>query len=98
MQVVTVPIPLDEIRDWPTFHNVFQRVMGFPSFYGHNMDAWIDCMTSLDSPGDGMTTVIVDRSGLLVMELHKTTEFERRCPEQFRALLDCTACVNFRRT
>jgi hypothetical protein len=97
MQVVNVPIPLDEIRDWPTFHNVFQRVMGFPSFYGQNMDAWINCMTSLDSPADRMTTVSVDPGGLLVMELAKATDFERRCPEQYQALLECTAFVNFRR-
>jgi len=55
MQVVTVAIPTDEIQYWPTFHDVFQRVMGFPSFYGRNMNAWIDCMTSLDCPKDGMT-------------------------------------------
>lgn len=97
MQVVTVAIPIEEIQDWPTFHDVFQRLMGFPSLYGRTMDAWIDCMMSLDSPEDGMTTVSVGRGGLLVMELDKTTEFERRCPEQYRALLDCTAFVNFRR-
>lgn len=50
MQVEVLAIQLDEIKDWPTFHDVFQRTLGFPDFYGRNMDAWIDCMTSLDAP------------------------------------------------
>jgi Barstar (barnase inhibitor) len=97
MQVVTRAIPVDEIQDWPTFHDVFQRAMDFPSFYGRNMDAWVDCMTSLDAPEDGMTTVSVDRGGLPVLEVDNAPGFERKCPEQYRALLECTAFVNFRR-
>lgn len=97
MQVVTRAIPVDEIQDWPTFHDVFQRAMGFPNFYGRNMDAWVDCMTSLDAPAEGMTTISIDPGGLLVMEVDNASAFERRCPEQYRALLECTAFVNFRR-
>ncbi len=29
MQVEMRAIPLDEIKDWPTFHDVFQRTLGF---------------------------------------------------------------------
>ena len=45
------------IRDWTTFHEVFAEVFGFPSFYGKNMNAWVDCMTYLDDPAAGMSTV-----------------------------------------
>jgi RNAse (barnase) inhibitor barstar len=41
------------LQSWDAFHSAFASAFGFPDFYGRNMDAWIDCMTSLDSPGTG---------------------------------------------
>lgn len=94
----TVTIPVEEIGDWPTFHDVFQRALGFPDFYGRNMNAWIDCMTSVDSPSDGLTTVTVQRGEILVLRIDGPFEFRRRCPEQYGALIECSASVNFRRS
>ena len=37
------------IVDWSSFHAVFAEGMGFPEFYGRNMDAWIDCMTYVET-------------------------------------------------
>ena len=88
MQAVVRIIPVADIEDWPTFHDVFQRTLGFPDYYGRNMDAWIDCMTYLDDREAGMTTVSVDPGGVLIMQLENATNFERRCPEQYRALLE----------
>ncbi len=45
-----------QITDWDTFHDAFAATLGFPGFYGRNMDAWIDCVTSVDRD-DGMTAV-----------------------------------------
>jgi RNAse (barnase) inhibitor barstar len=55
MGSVVVSIPVDLITDWPSFHDVFKQALGFPDFYGRNMNAWIDCLTYLN---DGMTTVL----------------------------------------
>jgi RNAse (barnase) inhibitor barstar len=46
--VPVVAIPVSEIDDWESFHSVFQRELGFPAFYGRNMNAWIDCLISAD--------------------------------------------------
>jgi Barstar (barnase inhibitor) len=93
----TVTVPVEKIVDWPSFHETFQRALGFPDFYGRNMDAWIDCMTSVDTPSDGMTTLTVQPGELLVLRMDNPFEFRRRCPEQYDALVECTAFVNFRR-
>ncbi len=45
------------LKDWDSFHQEFARVFGFPEFYGNNMDAWIDCMSWLSDPEDGMSIV-----------------------------------------
>jgi RNAse (barnase) inhibitor barstar len=85
------------ITDWPTFHDVFAELFGFPEFYGRNMDAWIDCMTSLDSPEDAMTTVHAAPGGVVTLHLEEAHDFALRCPDQYAALVECAGFVNWRR-
>jgi hypothetical protein len=92
-----VTIPVEKTVDWPSFHETFQGELGFPNFYGRNMDAWIDCMTSVDAPADGLSTVTVEPGEILVLRIDEPFEFRRRCVEQYDALLECRAFVNFRR-
>lgn len=92
-----VEIDTSRIRDWDSFHDVFAEVMGFPEFYGRNLNAWIDCMTSLDEPRDGMTKVHAPTGGFLVLSLGECTEFADRCPEIYEALIEDAAFVNYRR-
>lgn len=94
---VVVQIEAARITDWESFHDVCARVLGFPGFYGRNMNAWIDCMTSLDEPADGMTQVHAPKGGVLVLSISDATDFAARCPEIFDALVDCVAFVNYRR-
>lgn len=94
-----VRVPTSEIEDWPSFHSVFQRVLGFPSFYGRNMDAWIDCLTSADDADNGMVARdVVARDGdVLTLQLEDVEAFAVRCPEQYQAVIECSAFVNWRR-
>lgn len=92
-----VEIAVQRIVDWESFHEVFRKALGFPSFYGCNMDAWIDCMTSVDSVGDGLATVTVQPGEMLVLKIDDAFGFRQRCPEQYNALVECSAFVNFRR-
>jgi hypothetical protein len=92
-----VSIDLREISDWLSFHTIFKQKMGFPDFYGMNMDAWIDCMSCVDVPEDGMSSIHAPSSGVLVLALHSVADFKKRCPEIFEALVDCAAFVNYRR-
>jgi hypothetical protein len=95
MKSLVISIPTAEIVDAVTFHNVFKTMFGFPDFYGRNMDAWIDCMTSIDKPDDGMSAVTVASGELLVMRV--AGELRLRCPEQYKAIVECSAFVNARR-
>ena len=92
-----VKIDLRDISDWTSFHATFRRAMGFPDFYGANMNAWIDCMTSVDAPEDGMSTIHAPPGGVLVLALGSVADFKTRCPEIFDALVDASAFVNWRR-
>lgn len=94
MNATLAEIPVEEIVDWDSFHTVFRVAMGFPEFYGRNLDAWIDCMVSLDDAAAGMTAVTVEPGGLLALTIDGVEDFRRRCPEQYEALVDCAAAVN----
>ena len=85
------------IADWDSFHAVFAEAFGFPGFYGRNLNAWIDCMTSLDAPEDGMTTIHAPPGGVVTLLLEHVDDFARRCPAQYDALIECSAFVNARR-
>lgn len=54
-----VSLDCNKFHDWPSFHEEFAKAFGFPDFYGKNMNAWIDCMTYLDDPDAGMSTLTV---------------------------------------
>jgi hypothetical protein len=86
-----------KITDWDSFHGHFSEKLGFPGFYGRNMDAWNDCMTSLDAPQDGLSSVHVAPGDVLVLCVSGAREFKRRCPDIFDALVECSAFVNYRR-
>jgi hypothetical protein len=92
-----VEIDTARITDWESFHDVFAETFGFPDFYGRNMNAWIDCMTSLDEPSDGMTAVHAPPGGVLVLALSDATDFAARCPDIYDAIVDGSAFVNHRR-
>jgi Barstar (barnase inhibitor) len=97
MQTTVVAIPTNEITDWDSFHSVFQALFGFPAFYGRNMNAWIDCMTYLDDLSSGMARICVDPGQLVGLRIDDAPDFQLRCPEQYQALIECTAFVNHRR-
>jgi hypothetical protein len=97
MQTTIIAIPTDQITDWDSFHGVFQAVLGFPEFYGRNMNAWIDCMSDVDDPTSRMTTAPVAAGELMTLRIDDAADFRRRCPEQYDALIECVAFVNYRR-
>jgi RNAse (barnase) inhibitor barstar len=86
------------ITDWDSFHSVFAEALGFPDFYGRNMNAWIDCMSYLDDAGAGMTHITVSPGELFHLEIADAKDFQRRLPEIFQAFIECAAFVNHRRT
>lgn len=98
MMISHVKIDCSRIRDWESFHAVFAEAFGFPSFYGRNMNAWIDCLSSLDVPEDGMTNVHCAPGSVVTIQLQNVGEFRERYPEGYAAIIECSAFVNWRRS
>jgi len=73
------------ISDWAAFHAFFSAEFGFPSFYGKNMDAWIECIDDVDD-GDTITTLLV----------HNAKYLKMTSPQIYDAFIECSAFVNWR--
>ena len=61
------------------------------------MDAWIDCMSSLDDPTDGLSQTKLEPGEVLVLVVQNAGDLKSRCPDLWRDLLECAAFVNWRR-
>lgn len=81
--MANVKLESKKILDWETFHSVCKEAFGFPDFYGANMDAWIDCLTSLDE-GDGMSRFHLAENEQLNIEVVNSADFCSRLPEYLR--------------
>lgn len=94
-----VQIPVERIHDWDSFHDVFSEVLGFPSFYGRNVSAWVDCLTDADRPETGMLAreVCAGPGDVLTIQIDGVDDFAERCPWQFKTLVHAVAFVNHRR-
>jgi RNAse (barnase) inhibitor barstar len=93
--MASVRLNTDQITDWQSFHEVCKAKMGFPDFYGMNMNAWIDCLSYLDEDA-GMTRFRLVENEALRIEITDTQGFKSRLPEIFDALVECAAFVNQR--
>jgi hypothetical protein len=91
-----IVVDTSQIVDWESFHDVFATAFGFPSYYGRNLDAWIDCMTYLNDPAGSDTVIHAEAGQVLTLHLQHMSEFSRRCPDISAALVDCSAFVNYR--
>ena len=92
-----VRLETSKIVDWPSFHAECRRAIGFPQFYGANMNAWIDCLSYLrEVPETNLSGVRLGSKEVLELELPDVKELRRRLPTVVEALLDCTAAVNRR--
>lgn len=91
-----IRIDSDEIVDWPTFHHAFAEAFGFPAFYGNNMDAWIDCLSDMCNAKSSMKSIHLAAVETLALVIDHAGRFKNRCPEQFSALVECAAFVNWR--
>ncbi|WP_299399607.1 barstar family protein [Pelagibius sp.] len=96
MTAPVVRIDGRRIVDRESFHDVFAEAFGFPDFYGRNMDAWIDCLSSLGSSDDGLTQIRAPEGGVVALQLDHADALSARCPEVFEDLVNCSAPVNLR--
>jgi RNAse (barnase) inhibitor barstar len=93
----TVSLDGAAIRDQASFHDTFGAAFGFPAFYGRNMDAWVDCMSSLDDPDAHLSSVTVQPGEVVVIEIRNASDFKAQAQDLWTDFLESCAFVNWRR-
>lgn len=86
--------------DGIALHNVLAEAFGFPSNYGRNLDALIDCLSDLDNPKAGLSRVQVFSGQVLLLVLENVGDcgpHDASIKAQIRVLSDVVAFVNYRR-
>ena len=94
-----VKIEGKNINDWESFYSEFNRVFKFPEWFqakSGTMDGWVDFMSSLNDPDDKLTKLHCEKGKILTVQIEDAAELKKRCPEQFEALVECAAFVNWR--
>ena len=93
--MATVYLDGRAITDWPSFHRECQLAFGFPDFYGHNMNAWIDCLSYLRDD-EGMTRFKLAADEILQIEISHSDALRGNMPDLLDELQECIAFINDR--
>ena len=64
-----VEIDLTSIKDMKEVHVFLQDKFGFPHFYGKNVNALIDCWSSLRFPEDEMCNFTINSEEVLILRI-----------------------------
>ncbi len=83
------------ILGWDTFHTECSQVFGFPEFYGHTIDAWVDCLSYLRDE-DGMTKFRLGPNEVLEIIVKDSAAMHARVPDLLEELTFCVAGINER--
>nr|WP_294859435.1 barstar family protein [uncultured Fluviicola sp.] len=62
-------IDFREITEISDLHDKLNEELGFPDFYGRNVNALIDCLQSMRFPEEGMSKVVLEKEEVLVLDL-----------------------------
>ena len=56
---VELRLDLRDVMSWTAFHSASSQQLGFPGYYGGNMDAWIDCLEEVAEASVGQGRLIL---------------------------------------
>lgn len=68
------------LSDWKAFHQVFKQTLGFPEYYGNNMDAWIESMLEIKES--------------ILISITDSEVLKEKQEEIYFTILECAALVN----
>ncbi|MCW2256046.1 hypothetical protein M2263_002137 [Providencia alcalifaciens] len=69
MKLIKLNIDFNNIKNVDDFHMTMKILFGFPDFYGKNFSAFIDCLSSLRLPEDGMTSIHIKNDECILLEI-----------------------------
>lgn len=93
--MATVRLNGTTISDPASFHAQCKTAFGFPDFYGHTMDAWVDCLSYLRDD-DGMCRFKLGPDEILRIEIDNAAAMRAKAPDLLEELAFCVEGINER--
>lgn len=69
MKFKKISVDFRQVNTLDEMHEALMKVFHFPDFYGKNVNALIDCWSSLRYPEDEMVGVTIDKDESLLLEV-----------------------------
>lgn len=91
-----IRIDARRLVDAAGLHTALGEALGFANGYGKNLDALVDCLTSLDNPKAALSRVQVFPGHMILLALENYDPKDKSA-SQVKALTDVVAFVNWRR-
>jgi hypothetical protein len=83
------------ITDEASFHAASQKAFGFPAFYGHSMDAWVDCLSYLRDE-EAMCAYHLGNDEVLTIEVANSAAFKQNAPDLLEEMSYLIGAINER--
>jgi len=84
------------LRDAASLHGALGEAFGFAESYGKNLDALVDCLTSLDNPKAALSRIQIFPGHMILLALENYDPKDKSAA-QVKTLTDVVAFVNWRR-
>ncbi len=84
------------IIDWESFHNEFQKKLGFFEGYERSLDAWINCMSDLYTNGEykSLTNFNLNDGDKLILNILNVDVWKKVSLKTFEGFIDCCIEAN----
>src|SRR4051794_4409971 len=86
-----IRIDARRLADAAGLHTALNEAFGFSPGYGKTLDALVDCLTSLDDPGAGMSRVQLFPGQLALLVLEHVDSTHKQQAAQVKGLVDAIA-------
>ncbi len=90
-----IEIDFNDIKSLEEMHELLMTKLMLPSFYGKNVNALIDCLSSLRHPEDEMTGISLGEDEILTINIKGLSKVNEICLKHFLISIEN---VNMRET
>jgi hypothetical protein len=87
-------VDLSAVDSWSELDRVWAEALGFPDWYGHNRDAWLDIMSNLDEIG--MVQRPFEGPGAILIRVQGAEVLSARHPQVLAELVQLSVAANKR--
>jgi Barstar (barnase inhibitor) len=92
-----IRIDARRLKDAAALHTTLGDAFGFFEGYGKNLDALVDCLTSLDNSKAALSRAQVFPGQIVLLVIEHTQGLNPAAAAQVKSLTDVVAFVNWRR-